>query len=113
LVVRRAEGLPAHVTRVRALFGALRHRWRDRPDWGGDGRGSGLFWGVELVKDRQSLSPASREAARVAEAMKNVGVLIGTDGPYHNVLKIRPPMQFDENNAAYLCEALNEVIANP
>jgi 4-aminobutyrate aminotransferase-like enzyme len=113
LDVLRDEGLQAHASRVGALFGALLHRLRDRHELVGDVRGSGLFWGVELVKDRQSLSPASREAARVAEAMKNVGVLIGTDGPYHNVLKIRPPMQFDENNAAYLCEALNEVIANP
>jgi 4-aminobutyrate aminotransferase-like enzyme len=38
--------------------------------------------------------------------MRDRGILIGTDGPWHNVLKIRPPMPFDEANAEALAAAL-------
>ena len=64
----------------------------------GDVRGSGLFIGVELVLDRGTLAPASNQAAYVVERMKDVGVLISTDGPLHNVLKIKPPIVFSKAN---------------
>jgi 4-aminobutyrate aminotransferase-like enzyme len=35
---------------------------------------------------------------------------MGTDGPYHNVIKIRPPMPFDAGNAARVADALDEVL---
>ena len=60
----------------------------------GDVRGSGLFLGVELVRDRETLEPAGAEASFVANRMRERGILLGTDGPYHNVVKIRPPMPF-------------------
>jgi 4-aminobutyrate aminotransferase-like enzyme len=73
---------------------------------GGDVRGSGLFLGVELVRDRETLDPAGEEASFVANRMRERGILLGTDGPYHNVVKIRPPMPFDEANADLLVEEL-------
>jgi 4-aminobutyrate aminotransferase-like enzyme len=72
----------------------------------GDVRGSGLFLGVELVRDRDTLEPAGDEAAFICDRMRDRGILIGTDGPWHNVLKIRPPMPFDESNAEALAAAL-------
>jgi len=72
----------------------------------GDVRGSGLFLGVELVRDRTTLEPATAEASFVVNRMRDRGVLIGTDGPYHNVLKIRPPMPFGLEDAGTLVEAL-------
>jgi 4-aminobutyrate aminotransferase-like enzyme/Ser/Thr protein kinase RdoA (MazF antagonist) len=72
----------------------------------GDVRGSGLFLGVELVRDRDTLEPAGDEAAFICDRMRDRGILIGTDGPWHNVLKIRPPMPFDEANAEALAAAL-------
>ena len=77
----------------------------------GDVRGSGLFLGVELVRDRQSLEPADREASYVVNRMRDEGVLAGTDGPYHNVVKIRPPMPFDLANADRLVETFDRVLA--
>ncbi len=76
----------------------------------GDVRGSGLFLGVELVRDRDSLEPATAEASFVVNRMRDHGVLIGTDGPHHNVLKIRPPMPFDLEDSAMLLEALDHSI---
>ena len=77
----------------------------------GDVRGSGLFLGVELVHDRDSLQPASEEAAYVVNRMREEGILIGTDGPFHNVLKIRPPMPFDEGDADRLVATLDLILA--
>ena len=58
----------------------------------GDVRGAGLFLGVELVRDRASLEPAADEASWLANQMRERGILISTDGPLHNVLKIKPPL---------------------
>lgn len=58
----------------------------------GDVRGRGLFLGVDLVLDRDSKEPATAYAAGVVEAMKHRGILVSSDGPHDNVLKIKPPM---------------------
>ena len=76
----------------------------------GDVRGSGLFAGVELVKDRVSLEPAADEASTVVNVMRERGILLGTDGPLENVLKIRPPMPFTREDAAHLVATLDDVL---
>jgi 4-aminobutyrate aminotransferase-like enzyme len=58
----------------------------------GDVRGRGLYLGVELVRDKRTKEPATAEAAAVKEAVKAQGILISTDGPHDNVLKIKPPL---------------------
>jgi len=104
------EDLQAHAQRVgkRLLNGldelAARHVII------GDVRGSGLFIGVELVRNRTTLEPASTEAGVVVNRMRERRILIGTEGPFHNVLKIRPPMPFNELDADRLVEALHEVL---
>ena len=60
----------------------------------GDVRGAGLFLGVELVRDRSTLEPATEEAGLVVNHMRQQGVLASTDGPLDNVLKFKPPMVF-------------------
>ena len=76
----------------------------------GDVRGSGLFVGVELVRDRKTLEPATGEADFIVNAMRERQILFGTDGPFHNVLKIRPPLPFSHDNANQLCDNLGEVL---
>lgn len=75
----------------------------------GDLRGSGLFLGVELVRDRETLAPATEEADLIVNRMREKNILFGTDGPFHNVLKIRPPMPFSESDADRLIQTLSEV----
>jgi 4-aminobutyrate aminotransferase-like enzyme len=77
----------------------------------GDVRSSGLFLGVELVRDRETLEPAAEEASFVANRMREYGILLGTDGPFHNVIKIRPPMQFSESNADFLPATMDKILA--
>ena len=61
-------------------------------------RGVGLAWGVELVATG---TRAGRRASRaVRDRMRELGVLVGTTGRHGNVLKIRPPLAFDERARA-------------
>src|SRR5713226_5961078 len=76
----------------------------------GDVRGSGLFVGIELVLDRETLAPAGAQAAYIANRLRERGILLSTDGPFHNVLKIKPPMVFTEENADFLVETLDEIL---
>ncbi|MFQ5991791.1 MAG: aminotransferase class III-fold pyridoxal phosphate-dependent enzyme, partial [Nitrospiraceae bacterium] len=79
----------------------------------GDVRGEGLFIGVELVRDRKTLEPAGVEASYVAERMKELGVLVGTDGTDHNVLKIKPPMVFTKADADRLVKTVDVMLSEP
>ena len=64
----------------------------------GEVRGRGLFLGIELVRDKEILSPAAKEANEIVNALKDVGILMSVDGPDHNVLKIKPPIIFTREN---------------
>jgi 4-aminobutyrate aminotransferase-like enzyme len=76
----------------------------------GDVRGRGLFLGIELVRDRETLEPAAEEAAYVVERMKAHGILLSTDGPLHNVIKMKPPLVFSEEDAARVVRAYDAVL---
>jgi len=110
LDVLEQDGLQARALRVGAyLIGALRDL-QNRHALVGDVRGSGLFLGVELVRDRATLAPATREAAYVVERLRELGVLCGTDGPFASVLKLRPPLIFSERDADLFVRRLDEVL---
>ncbi len=111
LKIIRDENLQQHALRVgNRLLDGLRP-FVDQFPLVGDVRGSGLFLGVELVRNRQTLEPAAAEASFVANRMRDYGILLGTDGPFHNVVKIRPPMPFDESNADFLVATMRGVLA--
>ncbi|MCP4220786.1 MAG: aminotransferase class III-fold pyridoxal phosphate-dependent enzyme [bacterium] len=76
----------------------------------GDVRGSGLFLGIELVKDRETLEPAAAEASEIAEKMRDRGILVSVDGPLYNVLKIKPPMVFNKADADRYVNTLAEIL---
>ena len=77
----------------------------------GDVRGPGLFIGVELVRDRATREPAAVETRAVVNGMRNRGVLIGRDGLYGNVLKIRPPIVFQRSHVQRFLSALDETLS--
>jgi 4-aminobutyrate aminotransferase-like enzyme len=74
----------------------------------GDVRGSGLFLGVELVKTREELTPATELAKAVVERMKSRRILLSTDGPFENVIKFKPPMVFSQGDAERLVMTLHQ-----
>ena len=74
----------------------------------GDVRGMGLFLGIELVEDRESKVPATATARAICNEARARGVLMGTEGPHDNVLKMRPSMIFSKANADHLLGVLEE-----
>ena len=76
----------------------------------GDVRGLGLYIGVELVKDPKSREPATTLAHRVKERLREYRLLLSTDGPQENVLKIKPPIMFTLADADRLVETLGRVL---
>jgi 4-aminobutyrate aminotransferase-like enzyme len=83
----------------------------DRHSLIGDVRGRGQLTGVELVRDRASLEPAAAETKRVMNLMREFGVLVGREGPHENVLKIRPPLCLNSEQADMVVEALDRALA--
>jgi 4-aminobutyrate aminotransferase-like enzyme len=112
LDVMRDEHLQQHANEVGASLLTGLRSLAGRHAIIGDVRGSGLFLGVELVRDRETLEPAGAEASFVANRMRERGILLGTDGPYHNVVKIRPPMPFTTTDADLLIEAFDKSLGD-
>ena len=104
------EGLQARAARVGSHLLAGLRGLRASHHLVGDVRGSGLFIGVELVRGHDTLEPATREAAEVVLRMRELGVLVGTDGPHHNVIKIRGPLALDVRDAECVVAALDRAL---
>lgn len=78
----------------------------------GDVRGLGLFNGIELVRDRTSLAPAPELLARVITRMKQGHqILLSSEGPLHNVLKIKPPAAFGAAECDHFLISLDQALA--
>lgn len=73
----------------------------------GDVRGMGLFTGIEMVTDRNDKTPAAHLAGYVSNRLRDHRILIGTDGPWDNVLKIRPPLTINQADADLLLSRLD------
>jgi 4-aminobutyrate aminotransferase-like enzyme len=77
----------------------------------GDVRGRGLFLGIELVTDRRTKGHDGATASAVVQEALARGVLMGTDGPHDNVVKLRPPMTFRRAHADHLLDVLDQALA--
>jgi 4-aminobutyrate aminotransferase-like enzyme/Ser/Thr protein kinase RdoA (MazF antagonist) len=110
LDVLREESLQQNAREVGGYLKARLQDLKNRHRLIGDVRGSGLFIGVEFVLDRESLAPATAQASHIAERMKEKKVLVSTDGPFRNVIKIKPPLVFIKADADYLVESLDQIL---
>ncbi|PKA44483.1 aspartate aminotransferase family protein [Rhizobium sullae] len=86
-------------------------RLADKHDIIGDVRGSGLFFGAELVLDRSEKTPAADIATKVVNEMRERGVLMGKLGIHQCATKIRPPMPFSKGNADLMLSTLDDVLS--
>jgi 4-aminobutyrate aminotransferase-like enzyme len=104
------EGLQEHArtTGARLLAGLRELQRRHEPI--GDVRGAGLFVGFELVRDRASRDPDATLATELVNRAAERRVLLSTDGPDHNVIKIKPPLVFSDADADRLVETVDEVL---
>ena len=111
LDVIESENILQNVNRVGEYLGEGLKALARQHELVGDVRGKGLFYGLELVRDQASRKPATEEALRVRELLRENGVLLGIASVYDNVIKIRPPMVFSQENADLLLEKLNQGLA--
>jgi len=111
LAVLEDEELQENARRTGAALVSRLQDLQERHELIGDVRGSGLFLGLELVRDRTSLEPAAEEAARITELARGEGVLLGADGPLHNVLKFKPPLVFGAAEVDRLVAVLDDALA--
>ena len=77
----------------------------------GNVRGIGMLTGVELVRDATK-QPDTELADRVANGMRERGVLVGTTGRHSNVLKVRPPLVFGWEHIPLVVEALDGALTS-
>ena len=71
----------------------------------------GLAFGVELVRDRATLTPAPDEVKRLLDLMRQEGVLAGSEGVHANIVKMRPPLVFSRENADFALAAMERAFA--
>ena len=76
----------------------------------GDVRGYGLFIGLDLVTDANTRDPGTALADYVKNRMREHRILMGSEGPYDNILKIRPPMTVETDDVDYILEVMDKVL---
>ncbi|MEM7479750.1 MAG: aminotransferase class III-fold pyridoxal phosphate-dependent enzyme [Acidobacteriota bacterium] len=111
LDVIEEEGLQENARVLGGRFLAGLRQLAGRHPLIGDVRGRGLFLGLELVRDRHTLEPAAEEASAIVEEAKKDGFLLSTDGPLHNVIKIKPPMVLTADDVDRTLRALDRAFA--
>jgi 4-aminobutyrate aminotransferase-like enzyme len=77
----------------------------------GEVRGLGLMIGVELVSDRATKEPASKQAAEVRRRCREAGVLIGVGGQAGNVVRFQPPLVISDEELDHAIDVIDEVLA--
>ncbi len=107
----RDRDLVSNATSTGAHFKAGLMRLKDRYPIIGDVRGTGLAFGVELVLDRETLTPAPVETARLVNLMRDEGVLTGSEGVLGNIVKMRPPLVFTPSDADFALQAMERALA--
>ena len=113
LDVMEGEGLQQNALKTGQRFLSQLEQLKNTFPVIGDVRGLGLFIGIELVTDRHTLTPAARQASYIVERMKQEGILTSTDGPLHNVIKIKPPLCFNQNNVDQFVNTLTKILSEP
>lgn len=73
--------------------------------------GMGLYLGLEFVRDRETLVPATEETAAICDRLLQLGVIMQPTGDYLNVLKIKPPLCLSRDSADYFADMLERVLS--
>ncbi|OPA95997.1 hypothetical protein BFW86_00860 [Pseudomonas fluorescens] len=72
--------------------------------------GSGFYLGLELVRDRQTLEPATEETTRLCDRLRELGIFMQPTGDYLNILKIKPPMVTSKRSVDFFVDMLSKVL---
>lgn len=105
------EGLQENARVVGAHLKARLRELAERHELIGTVHGSGLYLGVEFVRDRATLEPATHETAAICDRLLELGVIMQPTGDHQNVLKIKPPLCVTAESADYFADALDRVLS--
>jgi 4-aminobutyrate aminotransferase-like enzyme len=113
LDVMEGEHLQANAKATgRALRRSLEALAQEHPIIG-DIRGNGFLLGVELVRNRTTREPAGEEARFILNELCRRGILVGLTGPNRkarNILKVRPPMVFNDEHVQLFSRTLDQTL---
>lgn len=110
LDVIQQEGLQEN---ARVVGGHLKRRLEElaeRHGLVGAVHGSGLYLGLEFVRDRETLEPATAETAAICDRLLELGVIMQPTGDFQNVLKIKPPLVVTRASVDVFVDALDRVL---
>uniref|UniRef100_A0A8C6T4Y7 Ethanolamine-phosphate phospho-lyase n=1 Tax=Neogobius melanostomus TaxID=47308 RepID=A0A8C6T4Y7_9GOBI len=110
LEVIEKEDLQGNALRVGGYLCSLLEKHKEKHPLIGDIRGRGLFVGLELVRDKHKLTPATAEAQEVIYRLKEQHILLSADGPHRNVLKFKPPMCFTKEDVDLVVEKIDNIL---
>jgi 4-aminobutyrate aminotransferase and related aminotransferases len=74
--------------------------------------GKGLFIGIDLIINGNFLLPNPKLATKLINNLRLKGILLSTDGPYNNVIKIKPPLVFNKDNVNFVCSEIDKFLIN-
>ena len=111
LDVIRDEGLQENARRVGSHLKSRLETLRDQYPIIGAVHGSGLYLGLEFIRDQDTLEPATLETAAICDRLRELGVIMQPTGDHLNVFKIKPPLCITEESADYFVDAVAHVLA--
>ncbi|HEX2286963.1 MAG TPA: aminotransferase, partial [Mycobacterium sp.] len=110
LDVLRDEELQQNAKRVGAHLKSRLQALGDKHPIIGTVHGIGLYLGVEMIRDADTLEPATEETAAICDRMLELGVIIQPTGDHLNILKTKPPLCIDTEGADFYVDTLDRVL---
>ena len=110
LDVMQEEKLWENAQVVGGHFKARLEQLIDRHSLVGAVHGSGFYLGLELVRDRHTLEPATEETALLCDRLRELGIFMQPTGDYLNILKIKPPMVTSKRSVDFFVDMLSKVL---
>ncbi len=111
LEVMQEEGLWHNAREVGRYFKARLQALVDKHPLAAAAHGSGFYLGLELVRDRQTLEPASAETAILCDRLRDLGIFMQPTGDYLNILKIKPPMCTTRASVDHFVDSVDRVLS--
>jgi 4-aminobutyrate aminotransferase-like enzyme/Ser/Thr protein kinase RdoA (MazF antagonist) len=110
LDVLRDEGLQQNAVDVGAHLKSRLEALTAKHPIIGTVHGVGLYLGVEMIRDPETLEPATEETTLICERMLELGVIIQPTGDHQNILKTKPPLCIDIESADFYVDTLDRVL---
>ncbi|MFK8332815.1 aminotransferase [Pseudomonas sp. BJa5] len=112
LDVMGEEGLWDNARDVGRHFKARLQQLVDKHPLAGAVHGSGFYLGLELVRDRSTLEPATEETTALCNRLRELGIFMQPTGDYLNILKIKPPMCTTRASVDYFVDCIDKVLSD-